>query len=326
MKSYAINWLRAIFSIAVTSWVVVAGNSAMAADFPTKPIKIVVGLPPGSYTDGAARVFAAEMQKTFKSGVLVENRPGAAGAIAAEAVTRAEPDGHTLLSAAFTLVISPFLQKQRFDVGRDLVPIAQTLSTSYILLVRPDMPVSTLPEFVDYVRKQRELNYASYGTGSGTHLAMVMLQNRANIKNIQHVQYKGGPEVLQALMRGDVDMAFDAVANVVELVRGGRLKAIALAGPEEKNFPGIKSIADTYPGFEMDSWQGIFAPAGTPDDVVKKLSADILRTLQEPEVRKWLESRGSRVIGSTPEQFRARVQSDLKNYEQLIRENNIRIE
>jgi tripartite-type tricarboxylate transporter receptor subunit TctC len=302
-------------------------STALAQEYPNHMVKMIVGYPAGSSVDLYTRSISSKLQDRFKQGFIVENRVGAAGTLAAEAVVHAPGDGYTLLSTASQIVINPFVQKVSFNTEKDLIPVAQTLSISYLLVAAPNFPASTLEELVDYARKNpKKLNYGSYGNGSGPHLAMAMLQRAAGI-DVTHVQYRGSGQMLTALMANDIQMSFDTTTATLELIRAGKLKAIAVGGPKAVEvLPMVPPIAQLYPGFNSDGWQGIFAPASTPLNVVKKLNLEINKIIQEPEFQSLAKSKGVFVTSTLQPEFADFVRSELKRYGQIVKENSVYLE
>lgn len=297
------------------------------AQYPEKPIKMLIGYPPGSATDLFGRFIGDYLQRSMGQPVVVENRPGAAGNIAAETAVRAHHDGYTLLNSASQIAINPFVQKLSFDTTKDLIPVTQTIAATYVLVTRPDFPANDLAGLIKHVKeKPGALDYGSYGQGSGPHLTMAMLQRLAGMK-AEHIAYRGSPQMLTAVIAGEIDMAFDTSTSVASHIESGRLKAIAVAGPKSLSvLPGIEPIAKTFPGFNTDGWQGIFVPAGTPQDVVLKLNEEIVKALKTPGFKDLADARGVAVIASTQEEFAKYFQAELKKYEKVVKENDIRLE
>jgi len=303
---------------------IVFSSACLSQEYPNRTVKVIVGYPAGSSVDLYTRNISSKLQDRLKQAFVVENRVGAAGTVAAEAVVHASPDGYTLLSTASQIVINPFVQKISFNTEKDLVPIAQTLSISYLLVTSPNFPANNLNELVDYVRKNpKKFNYGSYGNGSGPHLAMAMLQRASGIE-VTHVQYRGSGQMLTALMANDIQMSFDTTTATLELIKAGKLKAIAIGGPKVVDvLPSVQPIAQLYPGFNSDGWQGIFAPANTPSNVVRKLNLEINQIIQGVEFRDLAKSKGVSVSPSSQAEFADFIKSELKRYEQIVKENNI---
>jgi tripartite-type tricarboxylate transporter receptor subunit TctC len=309
----------------LTCWISI--NTVMAQEYPNRPVKMLTGYPAGSSVDLYGRAISAKLQKVLKQPFVFENKVGAAGTIAAEATVRAPADGYTLLNTASQITINPFVQKLSFNTEKDLIPVAQTLSISYILLVAPDFPAKNLTELVEVVKNNpKKFNYGSYGNGSGPHLAMAMLKKAANI-DATHIQYRGSGQMLTALMAGDIQMAFDTTTTTLELIKAGKLIPLATGGSKVlEALPNVPTIAQKYPGFDCDGWQGIFVPAGTPSSIVSKLNLEITKIIQEKEFRDLATARGVNVAPSSQEQFAELFKSELKKYEQVVRENNIYLE
>ncbi len=315
------NWL--IFSLMV--WIGLSSSSAQ--EYPNRPVKMLTGYPAGSSVDLYGRAISSKLQKVFKQPFVFENKVGAAGTIAAEATVRAPADGYTLLNTASQITINPFVQKLSFNTEKDLIPVAQTLSISYILLVGPDFPAKNLSELIEVAKSNpKKFNYGSYGNGSGPHLAMAMLKKASNI-DVTHIQYRGSGQMLTALMAGEIQMAFDTTTATLELIKAGKLIPLATGGSKVlEALPNLPTIAQKYSGFDADGWQGIFVPAGTPSPVVSRLNQEINKIIQEKEFRDLANSRGVIVTPGSQEQFAEFVKSELKKYEQVVRENNIYLE
>jgi tripartite-type tricarboxylate transporter receptor subunit TctC len=309
----------------LTCWIGI--SAVIAQEYPNRPVKMLTGYPAGSSVDLYGRAISSKLQKVLKQPFVFENKVGAAGTIAAEATARAPADGYTLLNTASQITINPFVQKLSFNTEKDLIPVAQTLSISYILLVAPDFPAKNLTELVEVVKNNpKKFNYGSYGNGSGPHLAMAMLKKAANI-DATHIQYRGSGQMLTALMAGEIQMAFDTTTTTLELIKAGKLIPLATGGSKVlEALPNVPTIAQKYPGFDCDGWQGIFVPAGTPSSIVSKLNLEITKIIQEKEFRDLATARGVIVAPSSQEQFAELFKSELKKYEQVVRENNIYLE
>jgi tripartite-type tricarboxylate transporter receptor subunit TctC len=299
----------------------------LAQNYPSKPIKMIIGYPPGAATDLFGRAIAKQLQDSMGQAIIVENKIGAAATVATESVVRSLPDGYTILNSASQITINPFVQKLSFNTEKDLIPLIQTISVSYVLVSNPKFTPNTLAELVDYASKNSgKINYGSYGSGSGPHLSMAMLEKAAGIQ-MQHVQYRGSPQLLTALMAGEIDIAFDTTTSTLSLVQSGKIKALAIGGPKPSElFPNVPTIAKSYQGFDSDGWQGFLLPANTPSEIVKKLNLEINLALKSPVMKSLAESRGVRIVGGSSEQFSSFFKQELKKYEQLIVENNIKMD
>jgi tripartite-type tricarboxylate transporter receptor subunit TctC len=295
------------------------------AGFPGKPVRLVVAFPPGSTGDLVARMVAAKLQENMGQPVVVDNRPGATGNIAAEAVVRSPADGYTLLSTSSALAIVPWLQKMPFDVQKELLPLSQTIAGSYVLVVHPSFPARNLAEFIALVKKNPgRYSYASYGNGSGPHLAMELLKAQAGLF-ITHVPYRGAAPAMHDLIGGQVEMSFDTTVATLAHIRAGKIRAIALGGQATYDIlPGVPTIAQTFAGFDTDGWQGIFAPAGTPREVAQKLSAEIGRAMRAPDVSGKLKDLGFKAVGSDLQAFGSYFAAEHARYGKLIAERGIK--
>lgn len=316
-RRFAATLLGAPFALTV--------GFAQTAAYPVKPVKLVVPFPPGSTADTVARMLSNKLQASLGQPVIIDNKPGATGNIAAEFVVRSPADGYTLLSTTSSVVITPWLQNTPFDPLKDLLPLSQTVAGSYVLLVHPSFPAKTLAEFIEVVKKNPgRYSYASYGNGSGPHLAMELLKRRTGLF-ITHVPYRGAAWAMQDLMGGQVEMSFDTTVAAIPQVRAGKVRAIALGGPSTYEvLPGVPTIAATFPGFETDGWQGIFAPAGIPRDIAMRLSTEVAMAMRAPDVVARLKELGFRSVASTQQTFAALVAADHERYGKLIRDRGIR--
>lgn len=311
---------RHVLSASALGWL----DAARAQGYPTRPIRLVVAFPPGSTGDMVPRALAQKVQASIGQPVVIDNRPGAAGAIAAEAVAKAAPDGYTLLSTSSAVVINPHLVKTSFDVLKDLVPVVQTIAGSYVLVVQPTFPANTLREWIDHVRRNPgRFNYASYGSGSGPHLAMEILKASAGLY-IVHVPFRGAAPAMQELLAGRIEMAFDTSVATLPHIRSGKLKAIAVGGPRPvEALPGVPTVAQTFPGFDTDGWQGLFAPAGTPPEVVARLNDEFVKAARSADFVKQMADLGFAAVGHRADAFTALVKTEYERYGRLIRERGI---
>ena len=296
-------------------------GAATAAQYPARPIRLLVPNPPGGATDTLARVIAPKLSEALGQPIVVDNRAGSNGNLATEATARAAPDGHTLfLAADGQIVISPHLyRKLPYDTLKDLAPVASLVSTQMLLAVQPSLPVKSLQEFVEYARRANPpLAYASIGNGSQHHLAMEMLKSRAGI-NLLHVPYKGGGPATIALFAGEVSLMFGG-NSVAPHIRAGKLRALALAGKRNAAYPGLPALSETYPGLEVNPWLGLFAPAGLPVPVLKKLRAETTRLLGEPDLRERVRSIGGLdPLVTTSEEFAALIRADYARYGEVVK-------
>ncbi|MBI3707485.1 MAG: tripartite tricarboxylate transporter substrate binding protein [Proteobacteria bacterium] len=294
-----------------------------AAQYPTRPIKLLVPIPPGGAPDIAARVLGQSLGEVLGQPVVVENRPGANGNIASEMTVRAPPDGYTLLLCADSqIVINPHLYaKMGFDTLKDLAAVATVASNDFVLSVNPALPVKNFVEFIEYARKANPpLAYASGGNGSQHHLTMEMLKARAGI-DLVHVPYRGGTPAATATVAGEVAAMFSGTSSAPQ-IRSGNLRALAMSGRKRSlAFPELPTIGEFYPGFSNSIWLALFAPAGTPAPIMAKLHAEVNRVLAQPDVKEKFNRAGVlEPYITTPEEFAARIRADDAKYAKIVKD------
>ncbi len=299
------------------------------AQYPSRPVRLLVPFPPGGGPDLVGRILAPRLSEALGQPVVVENRVGSNGNIAGEAVAKAPADGYTLLVGNDSLfVTNAHLYKQMpFDPLKDLAPVASLVSNGFFLAVNPSLPVHTLPEFVEYARKANPpIQYASGGNGSQHHLTMERLKARAGFKAV-HVPYKGGAPATTATVAGEVQAMMSGTSTAGQ-IKAGRLRAIAFTGPQRSRaLPDVPTVAELYPDFVMVQWYGLFAPAGTPEPVLARLRAETNRALALPDVRDKLSNAGGvEPWITTPEEFSAEMKSEFATYGTLVREVGAKID
>jgi tripartite-type tricarboxylate transporter receptor subunit TctC len=322
--SVARGLLRIALVAALAAWAVAA-----AAQYPTRPVRLLVPIPPGGGPDLVGRLVAAKLADSFGQKVIVENRVGGNGSIAGDAVAKAAPDGYTLLLGMDSLLtVNPHLYgKMPFDPLRDLAPVASLVSNGFFLAVNPQVPAQTFPEFIDYARRASPpLHYASGGNGSQHHLTMERLKARAGV-NLVHVPYKGGSPATVATVAGEVAVMMSGTSTAPQ-IRSGRLRALAYTGPKRSAIlPDVPAIAEFYPDFEMTQWYGVFAPAGTPEPVLARLRAEIASALRTSDVIERLKASGGvEAWITTPEEFAAAIRADYEKNGKLVREIGIKLD
>ena len=297
------------------------------AQYPARPIKIVVTIPPGGAPDITARLVGQKLSESLGQPVVVENRPGANGNTAAGEVARAPADGYTLLLAADSLIaINPHLYaRMPLDTLKELTPVASLVANQFVLSVNPALPVKSFQEFIEYAKQANPpLNYASGGNGSQHQLTMEMLKSRAGI-NLVHVPYRGGAPATTATMAGEVAAMFAGTSTAPQ-IKAGRLRALAVSGAKRSSaFPDLPTIAEFYPGFENSIWLGLFGPAGMPQEVLVRLRAETRKALETSEVRQKLHAAGGlEPLITSPEEFSALIQRDHERFGKLIKEVGIK--
>ncbi|MBK6746266.1 tripartite tricarboxylate transporter substrate binding protein [Ottowia sp.] len=301
-----------------------AAAQAQGADgYPSKPVTLVVPTAPAGGTDTIARMFADVFSKAMKQPFIVENRPGANGILGVDYAAKGPADGsRVLFTYTASMVINPFLYKKLpYDPVKDFTPVAQVGRAGNLLLVRKDLPVGNLKEFVAYVKAHpNKLNYCSWGNGSGGHLTMESLQKQAGL-TMTHVAYKGSTPCVQDLMGGQVDAAFADISTTAELVKAGRVKAVAYSGAGRLPLlPDVPTMNESGYPFSNYTWYGFFVPAKTPPAIVNKLNAAIVAALKDPAVVKRLHDMNFTDIPlTTPDQFKATIAKDLRDWEVLVK-------
>ncbi len=322
--------LRLIVSLSALALAASATPAPAQTPYPARPIRIIVPIPPGGAPDIAARVIGHYLSEALGQGVVIENRSGANGNIAMDAAAKADPDGYTLLAAADSnITINPHVYgaKLSIDTLKDLIPVASIATNQFMIAINPNVPANTLKEFIDYARKANPpLAYASGGNGSQHHIAMEMLKQRAGI-NMLHVPYRGGAPSTTATIAGETQVLFAGASNAPN-IQAGQLRALAASGKHRsKRYPDLPTIGEMYPGYEVDIWLGLFAPAGTPEPIVTKLRNEVNALLKRPDVIEKMNVSGSmEPLILPPEEFSALIRRDYEKYGKLIKEIGVKID
>ena len=300
-----------------------------AAAYPDHPIRFVVPVAAGGGNDIVARLLAQKLTDAWGQSVVVDNRPGAATAIGAEIVARAIPDGYTIMLTSVSFAINAGMRKQLpFDPVRDFATITQVARVPQIMVVNPAVPAATLAEFIALAKaKPGQLNYASAGTGSSTHLAMELFMDMTGTK-LNHVPYKGTAPGLTDVIAGHVQITFDAIPPTLPHVKSGRVRALALGGAQRfPTLPDVPTLAEAgLPNYTFQSWFGIFAPARTPEAVVRTLNRELVRIIALPETRKAFVELGIEPVGTSPEEFGKYLRAEIARWSDVMRAHNIRAE
>jgi tripartite-type tricarboxylate transporter receptor subunit TctC len=305
---------------------VFAASAPVAAqDYPKKQIELVVPFVAGGTTDNVARLIAQRFSESWGQTVIVNNRPGGGSTIGHAVVAKAPPDGHTLLVTTISFAITAVMQKLPFDPIKDFTPVSEFASLPLILVVHPSLPATNLKEFIAMAKsKAGGWDYASSGVGTSPHLAAEMFKSMAGVDMV-HVPYKGNAEAMNAFLGGHIKIYFALVPAVLQHVKAGSLRAIAVTTEQRLPYlPDVPTIAESgFPGYEISSWQGVFAPGGTPRDVVGKINGEVVRLLSVPEVRARISLEGADPVGSSPEAFAERVKSEIAKWTKVARSAGI---
>ncbi|AQV99215.1 tripartite tricarboxylate transporter substrate binding protein (plasmid) [Cupriavidus necator] len=293
-----------------------------ASDYPNRPVRIVVGYQAGGPTDVVARLLAKQLQTTLGQPFVVDNRPGAGSNIASDQVAGAKADGYTLLFAAAPIASNGFIYKNlKWDIRKSFEPISQVMSAPAILAVSPTLPVHTLAELIALAKKQPgKLSFASTGNGGTQHLAGEMLMQQAGV-NMIHVPYKGASSVITDLIAGNVSMAFMTSVSAMPYLKAGQVRPIAVTAPKRLALlPGVPTMAEGgLPGLEVDSWSGLFAPAGTPRPIIEKLQQAVIKAVGTAEMRDNLQPQGAVLVGNTSREFKAYIDKDVEHMAKLFK-------
>lgn len=302
---------------------------SLSQSYPDKPVRLVVPYAAGGSGDVVARSIGAKLTEYWGQQILIDNRPGAAGAIGTASVARAAPDGYTLLVADDApLAVSPHLNRSlQYDPQKDFAPIVQMARVEFVLTVNPAIPAANLVEFIAFIKREPgKHSYASAGIGSIHHLSMEWLKQLAGI-DLVHVPYKGSGQILPDVIAGQVPITYTGIAQTMPHVRAGKLKAIALGGSQRMSAaPGVAIIAETFPGFDGSAGWNLLAPAGTSPIIVRKLNADVNRALKDPKTAEHLLGGGLPAVGGSAEDFAARIRADHARWGKLIASIGLKVE
>jgi tripartite-type tricarboxylate transporter receptor subunit TctC len=312
--------------VGLTAFACVLAPTVAAQTFPSKPIRIIAPFPPASVADVLARPIAQKMNETWGQPVIVDNRTGAAGNVGSEAVAKAPPDGYTLLLGTIgtNAINAGLYSKMPYNVRTDFAPITLVASTYLLLVMHPSVPVRTVKEVIALARAQPgKLNFGSAGAGTTPHLSGEMFQFLTGV-SMTHVTYRGSPQSAIDLIAGRLDLIFANGSAALPHIRTGRMRLIAIsAARRDPALPDVPTIAETVPGFEMTPWFGLFAPAGTPRDVVTRLNTETVRILALPDVKANYANLGMTAVSSTPEQFSAYVQEEIVRWAKVVKDAGI---
>lgn len=315
--------------LAVTLLAVTALPASLYAQtYPVRPIRVLVGFTAGAGMDIAIRLISPKMSEVLGQSVIIDNRPGAGGNLAAELVARAPADGYTLLTNGAPAAISQSLYaKLGYDLLKDLEAAALIASVAQFLVVHPSLPVKTTRDFVAMAKaRQGELTYATTGSGSTPHLSAEMLRMQAGIQ-VLHVPYRGSPQALTDLIAGNVSFMFANILSVLPHMQNGRLRALAITSAKRSPItPNIPTVAESFPGYESGSWYGLYAPAGTPKDAMARLHDAVSRALQTPELREKFSAQGAELLPGSAQDAAAYTRAEVAKWSKVVKAAGIRVE
>jgi len=305
-------------------------NAAFAQAYPSKPVRLVVPFPPGGSLDVVARAIGQKLSEAWGQPVVIDNRPGAGGNIGADLVAKSPPDGYTILEGALSThaVNVTLYGKLPYDPIKDFAPITLVAITPNVLVVNSTAPFNTVPDLIAYARANPgKLAFGSGSNGSAGHLAGELFKAEAHVDMV-HIPYKGGAPALQALLAGDTQLMFDNLANSMQQVRAGKLKAVAVTTAKRSSLvPELPTLAEAgLPGFDIYTWWGFMAPAGTPKEIVAKWNAEVTRILNTADMKAFFAQQGAEPAPTTPEQFEALIKSEIPKYAKIIKESGAKVD
>ncbi len=303
--------------------------TALAQDnFPTAPLKVVVPYPPGASTDAIGRLLAQKLSTQMNASAVVENKAGANGNIGADFVAKSRPDGHTILFHTSSLVLSPaFGEKVGYDMFKDMAPVALVAAAPLVLFVTPSVPVNTTTEFIAHLKANPDkIAYGSTGVGSITHLGALLFLQASNLTSL-HVPYKGGSEVVVDVAAGRVQFGVQSMVSVLPFAKDKRVKVLGVGGLKRSALlPDVPTLAEAMPGFEIGLWFGVLAPIKTPPTIVRRLNAEIMKMLQDPDAKVRLARESADPLGSTPEEYGTYLKSELERWTRVIKTAGVKLD
>jgi tripartite-type tricarboxylate transporter receptor subunit TctC len=318
---------RAALAAWIVSMALAAPALAQPEAFPSRPMRFIVPFAPGGPVDVVARLIAPRITEQTGHAVVVDNRPGAGGNIAAALAAKAAPDGHTVLFTSSSIVVNPTLfEKPGYDLFRDLVPVTRATAATIVFVIHPSLPVKTMPEFIALVRAHpRKYAYGSPGTGTTGHLSCELMNRLAKL-DLEHVPYAGAAPLATALLGNQVAIGCPGLPTVLAQLRAGQLRALASTLPQRVALiPEVPAMAEVgFPGFATDLMTGVFVPAGTPPAIVDRLQREVARILALPEVRDKIAAQGFEVVANTPREFAKQVRAEFELYGRIVREAKIK--
>jgi tripartite-type tricarboxylate transporter receptor subunit TctC len=305
-------------------------SASSAQTYPTKPVRMLVGFPPGGSTDIMARLISPGLSETFRQQFVIDNRPGANSNIAAELAARAPADGYTLLvvSASFSTNVSLY-PKMAYDPLRDFAPITRIAAVHNVLVVHPSLPVKTVKEFVALAKARRgEIVFASSGSGSTSHLAAELLKTSVGGLDTIHVPYRGVAPAIVDLVSGQVHALVSTMPSATPHVKSGRVRALAVASARRaQTMPQIPTFQEAgFPGFEASAWNAVLAPAGTPEEIIRRLNAAIVKIVHTPDVKEKLEAQGAEAVGDSPAQFGNYLKAEVAKWANVVKLSGAKLE
>jgi tripartite-type tricarboxylate transporter receptor subunit TctC len=325
-----VRYMRFIFnaSVSLVFAACLISPGFAAETYPDRPVRLVVGFPPGGAADILGRIAAQHLTNGLGQQVVVDNRGGAGGLIATEITARANPDGYTLFFTSIPHVINPHLySKVSYDAIRDFTPIIQFVAVPLMMAAGPSLPAKTVKEVISLAKaKPGQVNYGSGGSGSSSHLAMELFKSMAQV-DLTHVPYKGTGPLITDMLGGQIGLTIASAVPLTPQVKTGKLRALGVTGPRRSPaFPDVPAIAETVPGYEVVNWFGIVAPAGTPKAVIARVNAELNKALKSPELVKMLNAQTAEAVGGTPEAFGKVIRADYAKWAKVVKQSGARVD
>lgn len=313
-------------AVSATGLMLCAFHAVAADAYPSKPIKWVVPFPPGGAMDVIARTLGDKLSRSMKQPVIIENRPGAGGAIGSGVVAKAEPDGHTMMIVSIGHAVNPSIYpKLAYDATRDFAPVSLVAIVPNVLVAHPAVKAGNVKELIALAKAQPgKLTYASAGNGTTVHLAAELFNSMAGV-DIMHVPYKGSAPAVTDLMGGQVNIMFDSVSSARPYIDAGKLKALAVTTSKRSSvLPNVPTVAESgLPGYELSGWYAVFVPGKTPKPIVDRLNAELVKALKETDVRARFTQIGAEPVGSSPQELGATLKTETARWAKIVRERNI---
>lgn len=316
-----------LFALVLAAAATFIAPAALAQDYPSKPIRMVLPFPPGGVTDLLARALAEKLAPRLGQPVIVDNKPGAGTVLASDFVARAPADGYTLLMAASSLGTAPLIyEKVNYDAIKSFAPVTQVASVVHVVVVNPALPVKSVKELIAYAKANPgKLNYSSTGAGTSTHLEGELLKSMAGVYMV-HIPYRGSGPALVDLISGQVSVMIDALGSSGPFIKAGKLRALAVTTVKRsQSIPELPTVAESgVPGYEAMPWLGLVAPAGTPQPVVDRIHREVAKVLEDSELRERFKGWGLDIIGNTPAEFTSFLRRDVDQWARVIKSANIK--
>ena len=328
VKQYGVACSKLRACVLAMALIVMLAPVATAADYPSRPVRLIVGFPPGGAADILGRIAAMPLTERLGQQVVVDNRGGAGGLVATELTARATPDGYTLLFTSMPHVINPHLYKKvQYDAIRDFAPVVQFVTSPLMMAANASLPAKSVKELIAYAKSRpAPMNYASSGSGASSHLAMELFRSMAGIE-MNHIPYKGTGPLLTDLISGQIALTIASAVPLTPQVKAGTLRGMAVTGPKRSPlFPDLPAIAETVPGYEVVNWFGILAPAGTPSAIVARINSEMNQALAVPALKDTLRAQSADSAGGSSEAFARIIRADFTKWAKVVRDSGARVD